>query len=89
MLQATAALAAPSYLDDLPLAGQAFEFIAERHAGQVREGDAAPFLLHPLEVGALLHVFGYPEPVVAAGLLHDVLEDSDTSRMEVVKEART
>jgi (p)ppGpp synthase/HD superfamily hydrolase len=83
MVQAAAALTAPSYLDDLPLARQAFEFIGERHAGQVREGDAAPFLLHPLEVGALLHVFGYPERVVAAGLLHDVLEDSDTSRVEL------
>jgi (p)ppGpp synthase/HD superfamily hydrolase len=74
----------PSYLDELPLAGEAFEFTAERHAGQLREADAAPFLLHPLEVGALLHVFGYPEDVVAAGLLHDILESSDTSARELI-----
>jgi (p)ppGpp synthase/HD superfamily hydrolase len=83
MVQAAATLTRPSYLDYLPLAGEAFEFTAERHAGQVREGDAAPFLLHPLEVGALLHVFGYPEHVVTAGLLHDILESSDTTVVEL------
>jgi (p)ppGpp synthase/HD superfamily hydrolase len=80
---ASTAVTRPSYLDDLPLASEAFEFTAERHAGQLREADAAPFLLHPLEVGALLHVFGYPERVVTAGLLHDILESSDTSAVEL------
>jgi (p)ppGpp synthase/HD superfamily hydrolase len=80
---APAAVSRPSYLDDLPLASEAFEFTAERHAGQLREADAAPFLLHPLEVGALLHLFGYPERVVTAGLLHDVLESSDTTAVEL------
>jgi (p)ppGpp synthase/HD superfamily hydrolase len=73
----------PSYLEGLPLAAEAFEFTAERHAGQLREADAAPFLLHPLEVGALLHVFGYSERVVTAGLLHDILESSDTTAVEL------
>jgi (p)ppGpp synthase/HD superfamily hydrolase len=83
MVQAAPLLSRPSYLDGLPLAQDAFEFTAERHAGQLREGDAAPFLLHPLEVGALLHVFGYPERVVTAGLLHDILESSDTEPGEL------
>jgi (p)ppGpp synthase/HD superfamily hydrolase len=83
MVYAPRALAKPSYLDELPLASAAFEFTAERHAGQVREGDAAPFLLHPLEVGALLHMAGYPEHVVTAGLLHDILESSDTTALEL------
>jgi (p)ppGpp synthase/HD superfamily hydrolase len=80
---AATAVRRPSYLDHLPLASEAFEFTAERHAGQLREADAAPFLLHPLEVGALLHVFGYPEHVVTAGLLHDILESSDTRQVEL------
>ena len=47
---------------------------AERmHAGQVR-GDGTPFILHPLEVASLLHQSGAPDHVVAAGVLHDVLE---------------
>jgi (p)ppGpp synthase/HD superfamily hydrolase len=80
---AAGAVTRPSYLDELPLASEAFEFMAERHAGQLRESDAAPFLLHPLEVGALLHVFGYSERVVTAGLLHDILESSDTTAVEL------
>src|ERR671932_2613021 len=83
MIHAGISLRHPSYLADLPLARDAFEFTAERHAGQLREADAAPFLLHPLEVGALLHMFGYAEQVVAAGLLHDVLESSATSAEEL------
>jgi (p)ppGpp synthase/HD superfamily hydrolase len=80
---APTAVSRPSYLDDLPLASKAFEFTAERHAGQLRESDAAPFLLHPLEVGALLFVFGYSERVVTAGLLHEILESSDTTAIEL------
>jgi (p)ppGpp synthase/HD superfamily hydrolase len=82
-IQSPPTVSRPSYLDDLPLASEAFEFTAERHAGQLREADSAPFLLHPLEVGALLHAFGYPEHVVAAGLLHDTLENSHTTAVEL------
>jgi guanosine-3',5'-bis(diphosphate) 3'-pyrophosphohydrolase len=61
----------------------ALEFALERHAGQLRDGDHAPFVLHPLEVGALLSAAGYPEYVVATGVLHDVLEDTDTDAAEL------
>jgi len=59
------------------------EFALERHAGQRREGDQAPFVLHPLEVGSLLSLAGYPDRAVAAGVLHDVLEDTDTDETEL------
>ena len=39
-------------------------------------------MLHPLEVGALLSLAGYADHVVAAGLLHDVLENTDTDAQE-------
>jgi (p)ppGpp synthase/HD superfamily hydrolase len=57
----------------------AHEYAAERHAGQTRRPDGAPFIRHPEEVAALLRDAGAPEPVVAAGLLHDVLEKSDAT----------
>lgn len=38
--------------------------------------DHAPFILHPLEVGALLSGRGFDDEVVAAGLLHDAVEDT-------------
>ena len=73
----------PSFVERSPLARAALEFAVERHAGQVREGDHAPFVLHPLEVGALLSAAGYPDAVVATGVLHDVLEDTDTDIREL------
>src|SRR3954447_4509954 len=72
-----------SFLRDLPLARAAVDFASERHAGQVREGDGAEFVLHPIEVGALLERSGYPDHVVAAAVLHDVLEDTDAERADL------
>ena len=40
-----------SFLERLPLTGAGLQFALERHAGQSREGDRAPFVLHPLESG--------------------------------------
>lgn len=48
------------------------------HAGH-RQGDGSEFILHPLEVATLLADAGAPEHVIAAGALHDVLEDTDAT----------
>jgi (p)ppGpp synthase/HD superfamily hydrolase len=49
------------------------------HAGQVRNGACGmPYIEHPVRVAALLDEHGYREEVLAAALLHDVVEDSDT-----------
>lgn len=73
----------PSFVDHLPLTAAALHFAFERHAGQRRDGDRAPFVLHPLEVGSLLSLAGYHDHIVAAGVLHDVLEDTDTDEAEL------
>ncbi len=65
----------PAYLDDLPLARAALDLASEAHSGQQR-WDGAPFVLHPLEVGSLLRNTGHADSLVAAGILHDVLEHS-------------
>jgi hypothetical protein len=54
-----------------------------RHAGQTRWADRADFVLHPAEVGSILERSHYPDHVVAAGILHDVLEDTDAERGEI------
>jgi (p)ppGpp synthase/HD superfamily hydrolase len=66
-------------LSELPLARQAYTFASDAHRQQRRESDAARFIVHPLEVAALLHNTGHAEQLVAAGILHDTIEDTATS----------
>ncbi len=72
-----------TFTRDLPLSQSALEFAVKRHAGQTRGADRADFVLHPVEVASTLERAHYPDHVVAAGLLHDVLEDTDAERGEV------
>ena len=67
----------------LPRAQAAMTFARACHAGQHREIDHAPFITHPIEVGCLLHGDGQPDEIIAAGLLHDVLEKTATTRAEL------
>jgi (p)ppGpp synthase/HD superfamily hydrolase len=65
-----------TFLRDLPLAQRAVELAVRLHAGQRRAADGASFVVHPLEVASLLDRAGYPDHVVAAAVLHDVLENT-------------
>ena len=67
----------------LPLAQAALMFASARHAGQYREIDHTPFIAHPIEVGRLLHHDGQPDELIAAGLLHDLLEKTETTTAEL------
>jgi (p)ppGpp synthase/HD superfamily hydrolase len=66
-------------LADLAETGKALTFAERRHAGQVRAVDGAPFIEHPVEVASLLYEAGAADQVIAAGVLHDVLEKTRTS----------
>jgi (p)ppGpp synthase/HD superfamily hydrolase len=67
----------------LPITQAALKFASARHAGQSRESDHAPFIAHPIAVGRLLHRDGQPDEVIAAGLLHDLLEKTRTTSPEL------
>ena len=67
----------PTFLTEMPLARDALLYAHELHRGQRRASDEAPFILHPLEVAALLYTAGYGEPAVTAGILHDSVEDTE------------
>ena len=72
-----------SFLRDLPLTREAARFARDRHGSQHREADGSPFILHPLEVASQLQRSGYPDHVVAAAVLHDVLEDTPAEETEL------
>lgn len=65
------------------MTSDALRYAARLHEGQRRDLDAASFIVHPLEVAALLHNSGEPDEVVAAGVLHDVVEDTDATVAEL------
>ncbi len=70
-----------------PLVRAAFEKASAAHAGQVRNGSGGmPYIEHPVAVAARLDDHGYGEEVLAAALLHDVVEDSETTVAELREE---
>lgn len=72
----------------MKLLDEAIRFAAERHAGQVRDGnDPLPYIVHPVEVVAnLRHIGGVTDPeLLAAAALHDVLEETATKEAELTK----
>lgn len=76
----------PSFVSELPLTRRALAFAAARHGAQRREADEARFILHPLEVAQLLRGRDYPDHVVAAAVLHDVVEDTGAELSELERE---
>ena len=67
-----------------PLVRSALEQARADHAGQVRNGSGGmPYIEHPITVAARLDEEGYGEDAVAAALLHDVVEDSETTLDEL------
>jgi (p)ppGpp synthase/HD superfamily hydrolase len=67
-----------------PLVRAAYEKASAAHAGQVRNGSGGmPYIEHPAAVAARLDSHGYGEEVLAAALLHDVVEDSETTVEEL------
>lgn len=74
----------PDVVASLPQTRDALAYAERHHAGQRRTSDGAAFIEHPLEVGGLLCRAGAPDHVVAAGVLHDVLEKTDASVAELV-----
>ena len=76
-------MARTDFVQRSPLTRDALAFADQRHAGQTRDLDDLPFVTHPVEVACLLHEAGYQDEVVAAGVLHDVLEATDAERSDL------
>jgi len=69
-----------SYIDnpDLDLIQRAYIYSAQAHDGVVRRS-GEPYISHPINVAYLLAEMQLDEASVAAGLLHDTVEDTDTT----------
>jgi (p)ppGpp synthase/HD superfamily hydrolase len=73
----------PDFAVRLPKAKAALAYAERVHQGQRRSVDGAPFITHLIEVGTLLFQTGATDDVVAAGVLHDTLEKTDTRAYDI------
>src|SRR5882724_8450727 len=71
--------------DDLELVKKAYEFSQRHHAGQTR-ASGEPYLAHPLQVAMVLAEMKMDSVAVAAGLLHDSVEDTSVTIVDIRKE---
>ena len=74
-------------MDDIILITKAMNVAAQKHTDQRRKGaNDEPYINHPAEVGHLLAVNGADAVTIAAGYLHDTVEDTETSHEEILRE---
>ncbi len=69
-------------LVDADLLRRAYAYAAEKHAGQTRRS-GEPYITHPLAVATILTELEMDDATLAAGLLHDVVEDCGVTRDQV------
>ena len=67
---------------DQDLLRRAYVFSAREHKGQVRRS-GEPYLVHPLNVAAILAELKADDLSIVVGLLHDVLEDTLTTKASI------
>ena len=68
--------------DDIALIRKAWEFSVQHHRGQMR-ASGEPYIIHPLEVAEVLAEMKMDSTSIAAGLLHDSVEDTPATNEEI------
>uniref|UniRef100_A0A7V4XSH2 Bifunctional (P)ppGpp synthetase/guanosine-3',5'-bis(Diphosphate) 3'-pyrophosphohydrolase n=1 Tax=Acidobacterium capsulatum TaxID=33075 RepID=A0A7V4XSH2_9BACT len=71
--------------DDLDIIRRAWDFCLEHHQGQFR-ASGEPFVLHPLEVALVLAEMKLDSTAIAAGLLHDAVEDTPVTAADIANQ---
>ncbi len=73
----------PNY--DIELIERAYDTAEEMHRGQLRKS-GEPYLIHPMAVAEILAGLGMDEETIVAGLLHDVVEDTEYTEEELIRD---
>ena len=71
--------------DDLSIVKKAYDYSLKNHEGQSR-ASGEPYLVHPLEVALVLAEMKMDPVAIAAGLLHDSVEDTSVTIVDIRKE---
>ncbi len=70
--------------DDLSLVTRAYKFACEAHKGQVRKS-GEPYIIHPISVAQTLADLMLDATTIAAGFLHDCVEDNESVTLEMIE----
>ena len=63
---------------------EAIVFATKAHEGQFRKGTSIPYILHPMEAAAIVGSMTTDEEIIAGAILHDVVEDTETTVEDVI-----
>jgi len=69
----------------MTLLDEAIVFAVQAHSGMMRKRESVPYILHPLEVAAIAGTITSDEEILAAAVLHDTVEDTDTTIGEIME----
>ena len=69
---------------DVELIGRAYDKAKQLHAGQLRKS-GEPYMIHPIAVAIILAQLGMDDETLVGGLLHDVVEDTEYTREQLVE----
>lgn len=70
---------------DTKMIRKAYDYAVEKHGDQCRKS-GEPYIIHPLNVAYILSGLGLDAETICAALLHDVVEDTDATRNDLVRE---
>ncbi len=71
--------------DDLQIIEKAYAYAEEKHQGQVRKS-GEPYFIHPIHVAHIIADLELDPQSICAALLHDVVEDTDATYDDIVRE---
>ena len=67
----------------MDLFDKAIEFAVRAHSGSVRKGTETPYIVHPMEVAAIVATMTNNADVLAGAVLHDVVEDTEYTAQDI------
>lgn len=65
---------------------KALQTASQAHENQYRKNTKIPYLIHPVAVGMILMKEGYDDEIIAAGILHDTVEDTFLSLADITNQ---
>ena len=69
-------------LEEVEMVKKAYEYASNLHSGQFRQS-GEPYIIHPLNVACILADMHADSDTICAGLLHDTLEDANTTKEDI------